>query len=316
MCHYNRKTRSRREAIESKQLRYFVAVAEHLHFGQAAESLRIVQSALSAQIKNLETDLGVRLLNRQKRAAVSLTDAALLFLPEAQAALKQLERADLTGRLAGRGELGQVELGYVASAAVSGLLSASLKNFRDSHAGVRVHPVTMETPAQLRAIAEGRIDVGFVRTRPQYPLGVTAQTVHWDQLRIAFADTNPLAAKKSILAADLCAERFIVPQFDERAGFKENLARLGQIGGFMISTAWPVADFITAISMAAAGYGVALVPGSFERLQTDGVIIRTIEDYQETITLALAWRRAAISPAVRAFVEATQKAFAKSRRSA
>ena len=295
--------------IESRQLRCFVAVAENRHFGRAADSLGIVQSALSAQIKKMEADLGVRLFNRQKRAAVSLTDAGALFLPEAQAALKQLHRADQTGRLAGRGELGQVEIGYVASASVSGLLSASLENFRRTHPDVRIHPATMETPTQLRAIAEGRIDVGFVRTRPQYPLGVIAQTVHWDALRLAVAETNPLARKERVFSADLCNERFIVPQFDENAGFKENLGRLGQVGGFMVSTAWPVADFITAISMAAAGYGVALVPGSFERLRTEGVTVRTIEDYQETITLALAWRRDAVSPAVRAFVATTTGAF-------
>lgn len=297
--------------IESRQLRYFVAVAEHLHFGHAADSLSIVQSALSAQIKKLETDLGVRLLNRQKRAAVSLTDAGMMFLPEAQAALKQIARADRTGRLAGRGELGQVELGYVASAAVSGLLSASMEAFRQSHPEVRIHPATMETPNQLRAIAEGRIDVGFIRPRPQYPLGVVAQPVHWDDLRIAVSSRSPLAEKPEIRAADLRDEQFIVPQFDEAAGFRENLSRLGTLGGYTISTAWPVADFITAISMAAAGYGVALAPASFERLRIDGVVMRKIEDYAEVVTLVLAWRASAISPAVRAFVASTQKAFGK-----
>lgn len=100
-----------------------------------------------------------------------------------------------------------------------------------------------------------------------------------------------------------------MPQFAETGGFRENLDALGLIGGYSIEITLAVADFITAISLAAANYGIALVPGSFERLRIEGVILRKIEDYDETTTLVMAWRSETSSPAVRAFVESTLSAF-------
>lgn len=296
--------------IDSRQLRYFIALARVLHFGRAADVLGVAQSALSTQIKRLEDDFGVRLLNRQKRAQVSLTDAGALFLIEAEAALRQLERADRAGRMAGRGELGQIEIAYVASAAVSGVLSNALAAFRTDYPLVEVRVLAMDTPGQIRTIADGSIDVGFIRPRQKYATGVTAHVVHRDQLMIAVPISNPLAARETIHAADLAQEKFIVPQFDETAGFRENLERLSAAGGFALTTGHRVADFVTALGMAAGGYGVSLIPQAFERLLLDGLVMKPIVDFHETIELVLAWRRNAGSPAAHAFVATTLKTFA------
>src|SRR5215470_12432433 len=113
--------------LDARQLRYFIAVAEELHFARAADRLNVAQSAVSQQIKALEEAFGARLLSRRKRAAVSLTQAGRLFLPEAAAAIRQLDRAEQVGRLAARGELGQIEVGYVTSAAMSGTLPSLLR---------------------------------------------------------------------------------------------------------------------------------------------------------------------------------------------
>ena len=98
--------------LDTRQLRYFVAVADDLHFTKAADRLHVAQSALSTQVKQLEAQLGARLLTRGKRSAIALTDAGVLFLIEARRALEQLERAEAVGRRAGRGELGHVAIGY------------------------------------------------------------------------------------------------------------------------------------------------------------------------------------------------------------
>jgi DNA-binding transcriptional LysR family regulator len=108
--------------MELRHLCYFAAVAEALHFGPAAERLRIPQSALSTQIQALERHLGVRLLQRSKRSSVAVTDAGALVLEEARRTLRQAEWTELVGQRAGRGELGQVEIGYVVSAALAGVL--------------------------------------------------------------------------------------------------------------------------------------------------------------------------------------------------
>ena len=131
--------------LDARQLRYFIAVAEELSFAGAADRLNVAQSAVSLQIKGLEEALGVRLLNRRKRAAVSLTQAGRLFLCEAEAAVRQLERAEQVGRLAARGELGQIEVGYVTSVALNRILPSLLREYRQTHPAVQLRLTAMET---------------------------------------------------------------------------------------------------------------------------------------------------------------------------
>src|SRR5258708_22272968 len=131
--------------IDSRQLKIFVALAEALHFAHAADRLDIAQSVLSQQIKRLETDLGVQLLNRNKRAAITLTNAGDVFLVEAKAALRQLERADRIGRLAARGEAGQVALGYIGSAATAQVMPATPHAVPSGCPGRR-HPIKAVGP--------------------------------------------------------------------------------------------------------------------------------------------------------------------------
>lgn len=247
--------------IDCRQLNLFVALAEDLHFARTADRLDIAQSVLSLQIKRLETDLGVRLLNRNKRAAITLTNAGDVFLLEAKAALRQLERADRIGRLAARGEAGHVALGYIGSAVTTGLLPDTLKTFRMASPDVRMHIVAMETPTQLERLSDGTIDVGFIRPRAHYPDGVTAKVVQSERLLIALPADSP-RARESREGFPVAGVSFIAPQFNEAAGFAEDLARLGSIGGFDAQPEYRVNDFITAVSMASAGYGVALVPQS------------------------------------------------------
>lgn len=290
--------------IDSRQLRLFVTLAEDLHFAHAADRLDIGQSVLSGQIKKLETDLGVRLLNRNKRAAVTLTDAGRIFLVEAVAALRQLERADRVGRLAARGEAGQVALSYVGSAVTSALLPQMLKSFRAGHPEVRMQIVAMETPMQLERLAEAAVDVGLIRPRARYPDGITARVVHREKLMIAVSADSPLAQAKTLKASQLRGLPFIAPQFNEATGFAEHLVSLGRVGGFDAEPEYRVNDFMTAVSMASAGYGVALVPRSIEAFSQPGVRFKSLVDFKEEAELALAYRIREHSPCVRAFIDA------------
>jgi DNA-binding transcriptional LysR family regulator len=289
--------------LESRQLRLFVALAEDLHFARAADRLDIAQSVLSGQIRKLEADLGVRLLNRNKRAAVSLTDAGRVFLVEAVAALRQLERADRVGRLAARGEVGQVALSYVASAVTTTLLPRMLGAFRARYPEVRMQIVAMETPTQLERLAGGAVDVGLIRPRARYPEGITARVVHREKLMIALSADSPLARARALKASQLRGLPFIAPQFNEAAGFAEFLAKLGSIGGFDAEPEYRVNDFMTAVSMASAGYGGALVPKSIEAFAQPGVKFKPLVDFKEEAELVIAYRLREHSPCVRAFVD-------------
>jgi DNA-binding transcriptional LysR family regulator len=289
--------------VDARQLRYFIAVAEELHFARASDRLGVAQSAVSAQILRLETELKVRLLNRNKRRPVTLTDAGALFYAEAVAAMRHLQRAEQIGHLASKGLTGVVRLGYVASGVTSGLLSHALKAFRTSHPEVRMDVIAMETPRQLEALSSGEIDVGIVRPRRLYPTDVEATIVHSERLMVALPENHALARRRAIKASDLRGQSFVAPQFNETEGFAETLSRLGQAGGFSIASEFRVNDFITAVSLAAAGYGVVIVPGSIRLFEQPGVAFRPISDFGELVHLALARRLREPSPAVRAFVQ-------------
>lgn len=289
--------------LDARQLTYFVAVAEELHFARASDRLGVAQSAVSAQVQRLETQLKVRLLDRGKRKPVTLTDAGELFYAEAVATLRHLERAEQVGLLASRGLAGVVRLGYVASAVTAGLLSRFLKAFRASHPLVRMDVIAMETPRQLEALVSGEIDVGIGRPRRLYPAGVQGSIVHSERLLVVLPERHPLAAKRSLKTVDLRGQSFVTPHFNESEGFSETLSRLGAAGGFPVTSEFRVNDFITAMSLAAADYGVVVAPESIRLFEQPGVTFRRISDFTEQVHLALTHRHPEPSKAVRAFVE-------------
>ncbi len=290
--------------IDSRQLKYFATVVEELHFAKAADRLNIAQSALSAHIQRIEKDLGVRLLNRNKRQPVTLTDAGRLFYAEATAALTHMERADQVGRLAARGLAGIVRIGFVASAVSSGVLSRMLRQFRILHENVRVEVVPMETPRQFEALNRGEIDVGIVRSGCGHPADVETVIVHSERLMAAVAQDNQLLVGCTVLTPRALKDQsFISPQFDEDEGWGEVLSALGVAGGFSVSLEYRVQDFISAVGLASAGYGVAVVPESMRNFSQPGVCYRPIIDFDFRVHLAMASRKRELSPAVRAFVK-------------
>ena len=149
--------------MELRHLRYFVAVAEELHFGRAAKRLHIVQPTLSAQIARLEEELGVSLLYRTKRK-VELTEAGRAFLAEAHKTLEHSERAVREARRAASGEAGRLAVGLVGSATY-GVLTEVLGLYSERFPDVQLAPHEMNTVGQIEALREGSIQVGFLRLR-------------------------------------------------------------------------------------------------------------------------------------------------------
>ncbi|MDN0200649.1 LysR substrate-binding domain-containing protein [Streptomyces sp. S.PNR 29] len=288
--------------MELRWLASFAVVAEELHFARAADRLHLAPSALSAQIRALESHLGVRLIDRGRRSRPALTHAGRLFLAEAERTLAQAARAEAVGRRAGRGELGHAEIGYVASAAfsgvVTGLLAACSAPGSDLTVGVR----ELETPAQLEALAAGDIDVGFLRWRPVYPPGVTATCLLTEEVLLAVREDGPQAAHEAVPTAALREERFVAPYFDEEYGCRDQILQVGDHGGFTPDIAPPVRDFIAALTLVGGGHGVALVPASLSRVHIPGVAFRPLADLRLTTRLVGAYRSGETSPAVRAVI--------------
>ena len=147
--------------MELRHFRCVLAVAHSLHFARAAAELGISPPALTKQVQETEQLLGTRLFQRSKRA-VSLTAAGELFVIEATRALAQLAQAQDVARRAGRGELGRLEIGYVASAAYSGVLQDQFSRFRVSHPGIHIGAREYAMDALPGLLDQGRVDLAFV----------------------------------------------------------------------------------------------------------------------------------------------------------
>jgi DNA-binding transcriptional LysR family regulator len=295
------------QSLETRTLRYFVAVVENLHFSRAADQLGVSQSALSVVIQRLETRLGVRLLARNKRQPVSLTDAGKMFHTHAVVALQHIDRADQVGKLAARGLAGIIRIGYVGSGITTGILQTVLRRYREAHPSVRIEIIPMDTPTQIHSLDDAVIDIGILRARRTYPEGVESITIQSEPLVVALADNHPLCLHDSIVPEHLQDQTFIVPQLKESEGFHELLAELEKTAGFRGQEALRVKDFMSAIALAAAGYGVVLAPESILRMAPPGVAYRPIEGFNKVVHLALAYRTRANSPATLALINAVRE---------
>ena len=296
--------------MELRWLESFVTVAEELHFARAADRLHLAPSALSAQIRALESHLGVRLVDRGRRTRPALTSAGRLFLDEARLTLAQAARAEAVGRRAGRGELGHARIAYVASAAFSGVLTDVLTRCAASGTELTVQVCELETPAQLEALACGDIDIGFLRWRPSYPAEVTATCLLTEEVVLALPAAAPLAAYEAVPAAQLSEECFVAPHFDEEYGCRDQILEVARQGGFTPRCAPPVRDFIAALTLVGGGLAVALVPGSLRRVHIPGVAYRPLADVALTTRLVGAHRRGETSPAVRGVIRRLREAAA------
>lgn len=287
--------------MDLRQLRYFVATAEELHFGRAAERLHIAQPALSIQIKALETTLGVRLLARTNRV-VTLTEAGRLFLKEARGTLEQAEHAAAVARRAGRGEMGRVEMGYDANGAYSGVLSMTIRRYRRRAPDVQLglHEITPE--GQITAVLDGRIHLGFA-TRPTHDLPPDLDAIRLAEwpLRVALPSDHPLADRSHVPREALTDEPFI----GFSRAFGENyLPFLQELMGFAPRMAYLVDSGFAVISLVGAGLGVAVAPSSLGTINVgERVVYRPILGVDGTVGLDLVFRRDEEDPAVIGFLD-------------
>jgi DNA-binding transcriptional LysR family regulator len=289
--------------MELRHLRYFIAVAEQLHFTRAAERLHISPPALTEQIQGLERELGVRLLIRNQRK-VALTDAGSRFLDEARATLRQAERAELVARRAGRGEAGNVEIGYVSSASCTGLLARAIKQYRVTRPMVNVNIHKIETSRQLEDLTESRLDIGLLRPPSRYPFGIASVIVARQTIIVVLPADHPLAATKvPIRPAMLAGEAFIAPNFEMEIGIYQHTAELARKGGFAPRMVARAPDFFTIVTMVAAGFGIAAVPQSCACIQIPGIVYKPIAGQTRAAELAAAFRRDERAPAVKTFIQ-------------
>ncbi|NGO46875.1 LysR substrate-binding domain-containing protein [Streptomyces ureilyticus] len=281
--------------MELRQLRYFVAVAEELHFSRAAERLRIAQPALSQQIQRLEAGLGVELLVRNRRR-VALSPAGAAFLREARETLACADRAALTAQRTAAGELGQLTLGFVGSA-MDELLPRALPVLRTRYPNLRLVLREMTSTEQVAALGRGELDLGLLRP-PSPPVpGLRIRLVVREPLVAALPRGHPLADRERLTPVDLRDEPFVLfPRVKGPWLHDMITGYCGSRGGSHPRVVQEAVMMQTITALVAAGTGLALVPASQQAITRAGLVFRPLAD-PPLVDLAAAWPEAPRSPA-------------------
>jgi len=272
--------------MELRHLRYFVTVAEELHFGRAATRLAIVQPSLSQQIRQLEDELGFPLLYRTKRS-VELTDAGKVFLAEARQVLAQVREAKRAAQRAYRGEVGRLVVGYISSSTYD-LLPLMLRVYRERYPAVEVALRELTTQEQLRALEEEYIHVGLLRLPISAPL-VHVEVVRREPIVCVLPEEHPLAMRERIAVPLLAQEPFVLQASQRGAGYSAQLLQLCLSSGFSPNVIQEVTEMHTIVSLVAAGMGVSLVPLSAQNIRSQGVVYRELEGTATLTEMAVAW---------------------------
>jgi DNA-binding transcriptional LysR family regulator len=288
--------------IELRHLRYFVAVAERLHFSRAAEDLEISTPTLSHQIQALEKMLGAQLLSRKKKSAVALTHTGKRFLEEARATLKQAENAELVGKRAARGDIGSIAIGYILSASSTGLLPELIASFQKDNPGVTLHISRMDTFPQMKALINGVLDVGLVRSPQRYPAELTGFVVHRHPYFVAIPKGHHLAKRKQITPAMLAAEPFVAGSLELEVGFWGNLGAISKPDQQPRIVA-RTADIFSLLTLVAAGLGLGIISGPMQNVAMPGVVYRKITGALQDADIAVAYRKSESAPAVKSFIQ-------------
>ena len=261
--------------MELRHLRYFRAVAEELHFGRAAERLHIAQPPLSQQIRQLEQELGVRLLTRSTRR-VELTAAGAAYLKRAVAVLDAVDDAGQQARRIADGVEGHLTIGCVGSATYS-VLPRLVRALRDElpHVEIDIRG-EMLAPAQVSALLAGDIDIALLRPPVDHPV-LRVETLRRDRLIVALPGEDALAERKSLHVNDLRDRDLIAHAGQGRSVMGGLLASLCDDAGFAPRVRHEVSETSTLVTLVAAGLGIAVVPAPTAELDVAGVVYRPLE---------------------------------------
>jgi DNA-binding transcriptional LysR family regulator len=284
-----------------RQLRYFLAVAEELHFSRAAERLRIAQPALSQQIAKLEREIGVELFHRSRRR-VELSAGGQAMLRPARQALTEASAAVEAAQRAARGETGRLRIGFIESAANT-VLPEAVRRFSAARPEVGLSLSELSVDAQVEGLRTGLLDIGILRL-PAATDGLELASLPDEGLVVVVADSHPLARRKQISASALAGEPLVLLARQMVPGlYDQIIALMHQHGGAQI-TQEPT-SIQAVLGLAAAGLGVSLLPASVTTQARSGVGFVPLSDSPRS-SMQIAWRESDRSPLTAAFLDVAQ----------
>ena len=276
--------------MELHQLRCFVAAAEELHFGRAAQRLEMLPSALGRYIRLLEDDLGTRLMTRTTRS-VTLTDDGVVLLKEARALLAQADNLAVKFQARGRKQGVTIRVGAIDSAA-AGLLPMLLADFREQRPDVTVKLTEDKTIRLLPALISGRLDIALVRPPPKPDRRLEFLFLLHETAVVAVPDHHPLASRKRVTVADLAEQPLIVPERRSRPHSHDLTMKLFAQAGLQARVIQIANEKQTIVNLVAAELGVAIVPRWTSRMAARGVrFVPLAGSDMNRLPLAAAWTR-------------------------
>lgn len=282
--------------MEYRHLRYFLAVAEELHFTRAAEKLNIGQPPLSQQIQALEEELGVMLFNRTRRK-VELTEAGEQLVITARDILRASHAIPAELQAIAQGKKGELRIGFTTTGLFIDELSTPLKTFRRRFPDVRVTLSEMYSRQQFTALLEHEIDVGYVRVTPGVvEAGLNIQILRRDQLCVVLPDDHPKAAYQTLTIADVKDEPFIFYPDTTGASVPDKVRRMCLKAGFTPYVAQEAAEVLTHIGLVGAGVGVSVLPRPIDLLKPKGVKFIPLAEDDAELCMALVTRVDESSP--------------------
>ena len=292
--------------MELRHLRYFVSVAEALSFTKAAEKLHTAQPSLTRQIKNLEDELGVRLLHRTKQK-VTLTDEGRSFLMDAKRLLALAAETVQSVRRLHTGEVRALNIGYVSNLFYD-LLPKTLESFHEAFPTIAVNLFDLSCGEQFRALEEGKLDLGFVGLHePIARRGLEFRTIASYRSVVALPKENPLTAKATVGLKALAPMFFIGMSETSYPGYHDWLIKTCERCAFTPKILQDVDLERKMIHAVSAGLGVAIVPEQLKRLEHEGVVFRPLDPVIMTEG-CVAWRNQNPSSALQAYVMIVEQA--------
>ena len=286
--------------LDLRKLRYFLTVAEELHFGRAAIRLHLAQPPLTRQISALETELGFKLFDRTSRT-VTLTAQGRSFLPYARGVLEQVELAQVIASKLAAGTAGQLTLGYVSSIALSDLFSQAIQAFAQRFPDVQLTLVECASGSLGAQVADGRLDIGLSRLLPQGE-GVQALSLGDERLVAAVSSDSPLACQAQVNLAQLSAYPLILFPPDYGSGLNQSIEQLYRHHGQPLRPGPTGRQITSIIALVAAGQGVALVPECTQSLMNKGVTYRPLVEGDACAKLLALTRKEEKKRSIQAFM--------------
>jgi len=295
--------REKPTALNLRHFRYFVAAAEELHIGRAAQRLGIAQPALSQHVRALEDHLGVQLFLRAHRR-IALTEAGEAFLAEARAALQHATRAAHAAQRAARGETGRVTIGYVSSALSEQPFVGSLAAYRLGYPDVTIEMLLRPASTLVQAVQEEMVDISVTRGPVPSALDGCATFVLTRQPLVAvLPDSHDMGARDDIALTDLVHDTLLLPDDPPGLSLGHTLRQLLSANGFSPQRTMVVNEMSSAIGLVAAGLGVALLPASARVMRLPGVAFCNLQGVPATTELLVVHRRFERSATVRTLLE-------------